>query len=109
MAFSKRTTPKAYGFEAATRFTSILLGGSLIPIVVHRDGDGFPLAKHIPRMRGNDKVMLYIQSDLQGQPRRSLLISTGRRRIGRSFCPARRDRNNYASENNQHRAPFPYG
>ena len=27
------TIPKACGFEAATRFPSILLGGSLIPIV----------------------------------------------------------------------------
>ncbi|OHB62687.1 MAG: hypothetical protein A2168_09175 [Planctomycetes bacterium RBG_13_50_24] len=33
--------PKAFGFEAATRFTSILMDGSLIPIVVYRDGDGF--------------------------------------------------------------------
>ena len=41
------TIPKAYGFEAATHFLLILLGGSLIPIVVYRDGDGFPLAKHI--------------------------------------------------------------
>ena len=41
------TIPKAYGFEAATRFTSILLGGSLIPIVVYRDGDAFSLAKHV--------------------------------------------------------------
>jgi hypothetical protein len=32
LAFS--TIPKACGFEAATRFPSILLGGSLIPIVV---------------------------------------------------------------------------
>ena len=39
--------PKAYGFEAATHFPLTLLGGSLIPIVVYRDGDGFPLAKHI--------------------------------------------------------------
>jgi hypothetical protein len=29
------TIPKACGFEAATRFASILLGGSLIPIVVY--------------------------------------------------------------------------
>ena len=35
------TIPKACGFEAATRFTPILLGGSLIPTVVYRDGDGF--------------------------------------------------------------------
>jgi hypothetical protein len=28
------TIPKACGFEAATRFQSILLGGSLIPIAV---------------------------------------------------------------------------
>ena len=35
--------------EAATRFPSILLCGSLIPIVVYRDGDGFPLAKHVLR------------------------------------------------------------
>jgi hypothetical protein len=35
------TIPKACGFEAAARFTLILSGGSLIPIVVHRDGDGF--------------------------------------------------------------------
>ena len=34
LAFS--TIPKACGFEAATRFPSI------------RDGDGFPLAKHVP-------------------------------------------------------------
>ena len=39
--------PKAYGFEAATHFPSILWGGSLIPIVVYRDGDGFSLAKNI--------------------------------------------------------------
>jgi hypothetical protein len=39
--------PKAYGFEAATHFPLNLLGGSLIPIVVYRDGDGFSLAKHI--------------------------------------------------------------
>jgi len=32
LAFS--TIPKACGFEDATRFPSILLGGSLIPIVV---------------------------------------------------------------------------
>ncbi len=41
------TIPKAYGFEAATHFPLILLGGSLIPIVVYWDGDGFSLAKHI--------------------------------------------------------------
>jgi len=35
--------------EAATRFPSILLGGSLITIVVYRDGDGFPPAKHVKR------------------------------------------------------------
>jgi len=51
LAFS--TIPKACGFEAATRFTSNLLGGSLIPIVVYRDGDGFPLAKHVPCESGN--------------------------------------------------------
>jgi len=51
LAFS--TIPKACGFEDATRFPSILLGGSLIPIVVNRDGDGFSLAKHIPREGGN--------------------------------------------------------
>jgi len=50
--FSRRLAfaaiPKACGFEAATRFPSILLlGGSLIPIVVYRDGDGFSLAKYI--------------------------------------------------------------
>jgi len=28
------TIPKAYGFEDATRFPLILLGGSLIPIIV---------------------------------------------------------------------------
>jgi len=28
------TIPKAWGFEAATRFKSTLMGGSLIPIVV---------------------------------------------------------------------------
>ena len=46
LAFS--TIPKACGFEAATRFKPILMGGSLIPIVViclrHAqggDGDGF--------------------------------------------------------------------
>jgi len=49
LAFS--TIPKACGFEAATRFPSILLGGSLIPIVVYRDGDGFSLAKHVPAKR----------------------------------------------------------
>jgi hypothetical protein len=39
--------------EAATRrFPSILLGGSLIPIVIYRDGDGFSLAKHIPAKTG---------------------------------------------------------
>jgi len=42
--------------EDATRFPSILLCGSLIPIVVYRDGDGFPLAKHVPRLRGNDSM-----------------------------------------------------
>ena len=30
-----------FKLEAATRFPSILVGGSLIPIVVYRDGDGF--------------------------------------------------------------------
>ncbi len=45
LAFS--TIPKACGFEDATRFPSILLGGSLIPIVVYWDGDGFPQAKHV--------------------------------------------------------------
>jgi len=41
LAFS--TIPKAFGFEAATRFPSILLGGSLIPIVVYlRWGWFFP-------------------------------------------------------------------
>jgi len=49
LAFS--TIPKACGFEVATRFPSILLGGSLIPIVVYRDGDGFSLAKHVPARR----------------------------------------------------------
>ena len=39
--------------EAATPFPLILLGGSLIPIVVYWDGDGFSLAKHIPRFRGD--------------------------------------------------------
>jgi hypothetical protein len=38
-----------FKLEAATRFPSDLLDGSLIPIVVHRDGDGFPLDKHIPK------------------------------------------------------------
>jgi len=39
-------------------FLSTILGGSLIPIVVYRDGDGFAMAKHIqvarsgvPRLR----------------------------------------------------------
>jgi hypothetical protein len=36
------TIPKACGFEAATRFPTILLGVSLIPIYFYRDGDGFP-------------------------------------------------------------------
>jgi hypothetical protein len=46
LAFS--TIPKAFGFEAATRrFTSISSGGSLIPIVVYRDGDGLSFAKYI--------------------------------------------------------------
>ena len=44
------TIPKAYGFEAATHYLFTLLGGSLIPIVVYRDGDGFSLAKHIPKL-----------------------------------------------------------
>jgi len=35
--------------EAATRFPSILLSGSLIPIVVYQDGDGFYPAKHVKR------------------------------------------------------------
>jgi len=35
------TIPKACGFEAATRFYQSGSGGSLIPIVVYRDGDGF--------------------------------------------------------------------
>jgi len=39
--------PKAYGFEAATHFQLTLLGGSLISIVIYRDGDGFSLAKHM--------------------------------------------------------------
>jgi hypothetical protein len=37
--------PKACGFEAATLFSIILLGGSLIPIVVYWDGDGCILFK----------------------------------------------------------------
>jgi len=65
------TIPKACGFEAATRFSPILLGGSLIQIVVCGEavpalrpagilpaaenkgkmpsphGDGFSLAKHV--------------------------------------------------------------
>ncbi len=48
------TIPKAYGFEAATHFPSILLGGSLIPIVVYWDEDDFFLAKHILSRCGND-------------------------------------------------------
>jgi len=51
LAFS--AIPKACGFEAATRFVSSLLGGSLIPIVVYWDGDGFSLAKHVSRKGGN--------------------------------------------------------
>ena len=39
--------PKASGYEAATHFPLILLCGSLIPIVVYWDGDGFSLGKHI--------------------------------------------------------------
>jgi hypothetical protein len=35
------TIPKACGFEAATRFTSNILGGSLIPIVVIGMGMAF--------------------------------------------------------------------
>jgi len=35
------TIPKACGFEAATQITSILLGGSLIPIVVIGMGMAF--------------------------------------------------------------------
>jgi len=43
---SRRAVVRAFPWgrltvEAATRFTSILPGGSLIPIVVYRDGDGF--------------------------------------------------------------------
>jgi hypothetical protein len=49
MPLTFATIPKACGpstslrtvFEAATLYTSILLGGSLIPIVVYWDGDGF--------------------------------------------------------------------
>jgi len=39
--------PKACGFEAATHFASVLLGGSLIPIVVIGMGMDFSLAKHV--------------------------------------------------------------
>jgi len=52
---SFETIPKACGFDAATLSPSILLCGSLIPIVViclrHAqggDGDGSSLAKHMP-------------------------------------------------------------
>ena len=41
------TIPKACGFEAATHFASVLVGGSLIPIVVIGMGMDFSLAKHI--------------------------------------------------------------
>jgi len=57
-AFS--TIPKACGFEAATRFPSILLGGSLIPIVVYRDGDGFSLAKHVLALSRNPETQQWI-------------------------------------------------
>ena len=36
------TIPKAFGFEAATRFASIILGGSLISIIVIGMGMAFP-------------------------------------------------------------------
>ena len=39
--------PKACGFEAATRFASVFLGDSLIPIVVIWMGMDFSLAKHV--------------------------------------------------------------
>jgi hypothetical protein len=46
------TIPKACGFEAATLSTSILLGGSLIPIVVYWDGDGFSWLNTYPAFAG---------------------------------------------------------
>ena len=52
--------PKAYGFEAATRFPSILLGGSLIPIVVYRDGDGFSIANLILRLRRTRQFLKFL-------------------------------------------------
>ena len=39
------TIPKACGFEDATHVPLILPSGSLIPIVIYRDEDGFPLGK----------------------------------------------------------------
>ena len=50
LAFS--TIPKAFGFEAATRFPSILLGGSLIPIVVIGMGMALPWLNTYPAEAG---------------------------------------------------------
>ena len=41
-SLSFATIPKACGFEAATRFPSILMSGSLIPIVVIGMGMALP-------------------------------------------------------------------
>ena len=50
--------------EAATLFPSDLLGGSLITIVVYRDGDGFTLAKHIQKfiLHTLEKQLRYLYS-----------------------------------------------
>jgi len=55
---SPSLNPAMRGFklEAATRFPSILLSGSLIPIVVYRDGDGYCLAKHIQHRSSERKT-----------------------------------------------------
>ncbi len=46
--------------EAATHFPSIVLGGSLIPIVSYRDGDGFSWAKHVRRNCGTGPELIQI-------------------------------------------------
>ena len=58
--------------EAATHFLFILLGGSLIPIVVYRDGDGFTFIEHAPPSvtQGRDalatRLILLSDSDAPG-------------------------------------------
>jgi hypothetical protein len=47
MAFQRQAMPKGYAFEPATRFPLTSLGGSLISIVVYRDGDDLGQAKHV--------------------------------------------------------------